>query len=273
VFAYPDVGRFAVCACGAERDMAVQGGRTVRLYRQVSTAPWDPWIAPCSKYVPPAPPPPLPPPVESDAATVSTDALPSTVWKAFHVDFGRGPETVDLTEVIDGQDLDHVAADPTLEQVIVEHGIFSPVLTSRDAVVPVEVTALDGHQYRVYDVYNPRSGGYQPRDVGLAELKRMRARYLLRRGLLLRHLPDMEESERLRICKAFFPKGAPYIPPAGSPLAALSKTGGPLVILRSPEGAPVDFAELMRVLTTPGAEIPTVCPTLPKETTDATDQP
>jgi hypothetical protein len=159
-------------------------------------------------------------------------------------------------EVIDGHDVEKAADNVMLDVA------YSPVLEHRSDLRPVEVVALGGGRYRIY---GKDAGGFEKvSDVLATDLKIMRARYLLRRGELLGALPYVDNETRQRVERTFWPKGdVPYIPPAGSPLAEMGLTGQPITMKRV-DGAEVDFAALHRLLSTPGAQVPEVAPTLPR---------
>lgn len=54
-----------------------------------------------------------------------------------------------------------------------------------------------------------------------------------------------------------------YVPPAGSPLAAMAQGRISMILIPRNGDAPVDFVAVMKALSTPGGEVPKVCPTLP----------
>jgi hypothetical protein len=188
--------------------------------------------------------PPVEPASEALAAPVTTSVL-DTIRKAY-------PE-LDAPEIIDGCDVAQTAA--TMVNLSIA---YSPVLPARESFLPVEATPLDGGQYRVY----VKRGQYhsivavEAIDVSEADLKVMRARYLLRRGELLKIYPAMDPEVQRGIRDRFFGGTMPWMPPAGSPLADMTE---PITMKRT-DGAPIDWKALLTTLTTPGAKPPEVAP-------------
>ena len=61
-----------------------------------------------------------------------------------------------------------------------------------------------------------------------------------------------------------FPRGnVPWVPPVDSPLDKMAQDGVPYISIPRNGDAPIDFAAVMSMLSTPGAEVPAVCPVLP----------
>lgn len=252
-FAYGASGEVMVCPCGAECQLVLRDKKAVRVYRAGADAAWGEAIGVCSKYVPPAPPPPVP--VAPDPH--STDAPGDAFGGLLAALREQHPEAF-APEMIGRSDVDEAANDVMLDVA------YSPVLPHRlpadplssvgDALLPVEATALGEDKYRVYLPEGPR-------DVDAATLRVMRARYLLTRGELARALYSMGPQAREKWARLYH---ITWLPPAGSPLATMIQSGqsGPISIPRDGD-KPIDVAALTRVLSTPGAAIPAVCPTLP----------
>ena len=158
----------------------------------------------------------------------------------------RGPETIDGCDV-------HTIAREMVDLDVA----FSPVVVERDSVDATEVVALDGGLYRVTVLDRTM-------DVTRAELCVMRARWLLRRGVIMRSWHDLPVDAQRALTARFFLGRAPWVAPKGSPLDRLARgeIGNPITIARDGD-APIDFAALTEILSTPGAEVPPVCPTAP----------
>lgn len=151
-------------------------------------------------------------------------------------------------ETIDGQVVAETADDVMLDVA------YSPVLAQIDTIQPSDVTALEGGRYRVY-----MDG--RTTDVSADVLRVMRARYLLRRGEILRRWHDLDGETQSRATAVFFQGKLPWIAPRGSMLDKLNRgeVGNPISIPRDGD-APVDFAAIFTALATPGGEVPAVCP-------------
>lgn len=140
-------------------------------------------------------------------------------------------------EIIDGCDVEKTAADVMLDVA------FSPVLPSKDARYPAQVSELYGGKYRVY--YHREEPapfahmtGQNERDVSANELKVMRARYLLRRGELSKLLHAMEPYQREHWQKIY---NISFVPTPGSKLHDLvtGATANPITIPLKPGENPL----------------------------------
>lgn len=229
-FAYGASGEVMTCPCGAECRLVLRDKKAVRVYRSGADAAWGEAVGVCPKYVPPAPPPRVP----VDLDQPSTDAPGDAFGGLLAALREQHPE----------------ACSPVLPHRLPD----APPGVAGDALLPVEATALGEDKYRVYLPEGPR-------DVDAATLRVMRARYLLTRGELARALYNMAPVAREKWARLY---QITWLPPARSPLAALVQGhhSGPISIPRDGD-KPVDAVALFRVLSTPGAAIPSVCPTLP----------
>jgi hypothetical protein len=246
-FSFDPDKSYQACVCGAEQNLVLRNGASVRLYRSRTLGTWEPAIEACPQsagvIVAPTPPTKAPPTPASSVVSGLEKALRGAYPEAF------------APEIIQGRDVEEMAKMVTLEDVC------SPVLSHRDSRSPVDVTDLGGGQYRIYDdAYHDGASGVH--DVSVDVLKVMRARYLLARGAILQAMPTMTERERENVTRGFFKGKEQWFPPAGSPLATMGR--GPITIPRVGNG-PIDFEAVMKALTTPGGAIPTVCPTLAEE--------
>lgn len=255
-FAYIGSAAFMSCICGAEQNVTTVQGMVARLYRHI-TGGQDQWlktIGACAKKAGAPPPPPDPPPQHPPSAGslgVSqslVDALAKEYPDAF------------TPEIIDGCDVEKTAADVDLSIA------FTPVLERRNSIDPVDVVMVGNGSYRVF------CAGRAPYVVDATTLRIMRCRYLLTRQSFVRTATVMDTETRAAVERRLFPRGdVPYIAPKGSPLDAIMKgtITSPITIKREGD-APIDFAALVTTLTTPGAEVPAVCPTIDaaKEATD-----
>ena len=111
---------------------------------------------------------------------------------------------------------DQVAACVDAVMLDVEH---TPVIEKPGSAEPTEVTKrADGTYALTYrNVCDLSRVVYE--DVTEADLKIMRARYLVTRGALYKRLPSMGREERNRTLHNFFPGGV-WTPREGSTLAA-----------------------------------------------------
>lgn len=168
-------GTYSVCAhCGVESEVTLVGNAARRMFRHPGGA-WEAEIL-CT-YV--APPPPVPVQTDEPAENVGVNAA-----NALERHFRRERPDLFAPEVTDGHSVQEAADHVDLS---VEH---SPVLLRRGSVRPLQASLLDDGRYRVYlDESESHSawGGYgmtATQDVTAAELRVMRARYLLMRGAL-----------------------------------------------------------------------------------------
>lgn len=240
------------CPCGAEQELKLVDGKAARVYRADAATPWGPAIAVCPKYVPPAPP--APPPAKEASkeqgglAKALTDALRKQNPGMFE------------PEIIDGCDVEKAAEDVMLDVACspvlrrARAGVCPESDERAAAMVPIEVSPLGGDMYRVFFEEGPR-------DMPAEMVKIMRARFLLQRQALSKALYQMHEPARSRWAKLY---NITWLPPEGSPLHQQMMTGEVITIPRDGD-APVDFLAVMKQLSTPGATIPAVCPTLPQE--------
>lgn len=230
----------------------LRDGKAVRVYRQ-GTGAWDTSVEACSRPagVPaksPAPPVETPPDAQADQ--------PVSSFMKVLLEFNPGMLE---PELIDGRDVNETADMVDLDVA------YSPVLERRDDIHPVDATALGDGRYRVYGTGYRHAGHDGATDVDAGSLKVMRARYLLRRGEIMRTMPYADPEMRKRIERTFWPKGdVPYTPPAGSPLAEMGRLRQSKITIPRNGDAPIDFAALIKSLSTPGAPIPDVAPTLPR---------
>jgi len=254
-FGYRDGASCMTCLCGAEQELRLIDGKAARMYRLTSTAPWSRAVDVCAKYVPPAPPKAERPESQKEASGV-LDGFTAALMEQYPDAFAP--------EIVDGSDVEKTAEMVDLSDVC------SPVLPHRaphdplsgmgDSLIPVECSPLGGDMYRVYYAEGPR-------DVGAKEVKRMRARFLLRRGELSTALITMKDPvRRAHLMKLY---RITWVPPAGSPLAAMAHGRVNMISIPRDGDAPVDFEAVMKALTTPGGEVPKVCPTLPANEADA----
>lgn len=260
-FAYSQKSPYAACTCGVEQDMALQDGKAVRLYRAPGLA-WSPTVAICPKYVAPVE---QPIPEDSYAAPDIRVAAAVAVQEQAGAR-GEGSLVAALRkanpgmfepEIIGGTDVDEaakmvdltVACSPVLRAC--RGGIFPRSWEESAALVPLEAMPLDGDRYRVFYEEGPRD---EPVEV----VKVMRARYLLQRAEIAKALYHMDSRDRERWARLY---KITWLPPKDSPLHKQMMTGEPISIKREGD-APVDMLAVLRALSTPGAEVPAVCPTI-----------
>lgn len=282
-FAYRDGASCMTCLCGAEQELRLVDGKAARMYRASSAVPWCRAIDVCSQYVPPAPPkaeepaspwqmepvqmmpgldfnePRIP---EDDYARPDPDAPPNrdpTLLESFEKALKEQYPEAFAPEIVDGSDVEKTAEmvdlDIECSPVLPHRSPTDPLSGPGDTLIPVECSALGEGMYRIYYPEGPR-------DVPADTVKRMRARFLLRRGELSRALieKDGDPVVKQRWMKLY---RIPSVPPAGSPLAAMMQGRVRMISIPRDGDAPVDFAAVMKALSTPGGEVPKVCPTLP----------
>lgn len=270
-FAYRPGSEAMSCECGAEQDLRLVDGKAARFYRAAGGA-WGRSIDVCPKHIAPTPGQYEPPdwrPAESigedhyastGTAADRADAPDARTRQEIRADLARlNPHLADVLapEIIDGCDVDEAAEDVDLEIACspvlrrARAGIYPEGDERAAAMIPIEVSPLGDDKYRVFFEEGPR-------DVDAETVKVMRARYLLQRGALSKALYQIPEPRRSRWAKLY---KITWLPPKGSPLHRQMMTGEPITI-PNPGGKPVDFLAVMRALSTPGAAIPDVCPTL-----------
>lgn len=271
-WAYRNSGKYMTCPCGAEQDVRLVDGKAARFYR-MPPSDWAQSVAVCPNHAARV----APPPEEPTVAAPEPDLpmAPTVDWRPtetipedhYALEVPTRPEKSLRTlleeqypeafapEIIDGHDVEKAAEDVDLDiacsPVLPHRAQRDPLAGAGDTLIPVEVTPLGGGMYRVY--YHEG-----PRDVDAESVKIMRARFLLQRGALSRALYQMDPDRRGRWMRLY---RITWLPPAGSPLATITQSGSPITI-KIEEGKAVDFVALMRTLSTPGAAVPEVCPSL-----------
>lgn len=186
--------------------------------------------------------------------------------------------TDDGLEIIDGHDVVKIAAEHVMLDVACSPVIFfrrdqnrnpggdDGSSWGRPCLVGSEAYALDGGNYRVLlsQRYFPFSRlaemGYM--DVSASDLRVMRARWLLRRGEILRAWNDLDREIKGILGDMFFRGQVPFVPPKGSPLDKLAQgaLSSPITIPYAEGMQAIDLAALFKALSTPGAEVPATCP-------------
>ena len=222
-------GLRSVCVwCGAESEVGLEDGRAVRRYRK----PGGKWQAEIVCVGAPAPP---APPVQQEGDAIDAIAEKHPIIQVLRKHLPEF-DAMMAPEVLDGYDVAKVAEQVDLS---VE---CSPVIFRRGGIRPVQACMLDGGKYRVYiheDDSRSAFGGYgvygsaYTPEVTTAELRVMRARYLLLRGSAYRQLHLMPPHLRERVEKLYFPGGV-FVPKPGSRLANVVQTGEPLSIKLEP---------------------------------------
>ena len=271
-WAYRSSGKYMTCPCGAEQDVRLVDAKPARFYR-MPPGDWARSVAVCPVRARVTPPPEEPAAAEPDlpmAPTVDwrpTETIPEDYYalevptrpeKSLRTLLEEQYPEVFAPEIIDGCDVEKAAEaldlDIACSPVLPHRAPRDPLACAGDTLIPVEATPLGEGMYRVY--YHEG-----PRDVDAESVKIMRARFLLQRGALSRALYQMDPDLRGRWMQRY---RITWMPPAGSPLAALVQSGsrGPITI-KIEEGKSVDFVALMRTLAAPGAAVPEVCPALP----------
>lgn len=226
--ATPSGDRTACIWCKAESEVGLEEGRVVRRYRK----PGGKWQAEIVCVGAPAPP---APPVQREGDALDAIAEQHPIVQVLRAHFPEVDRMM-APEVIDGHD---VAKTAEMLDLSVE---CSPVVFRRDGIRPVQACMLDGGRYRVYihendamsafGGYGMYGSNYTP-EVPEAELRVMRARYLLLRGAAYRQLHLMPPHLRARVEQLYFPGGV-FVPKPGSRLAAVVQTGEPLSIKLEP---------------------------------------
>lgn len=252
-FAYRDGAASMTCVCGAEQELRLVDGKAARMYRASTTAAWGRAIDVCPKYVAPVV-------SESQTSGPEESSLVSGLMAALEKEY---PDAF-APEIVDGSDVEKTAAMVDLtaacSPVLPHRAPKDPLSGVGDALLPVECSPLDGDMYRVYFAEGPR-------DVSADQVKIMRARFLLRKGELSRVLITMNDQVRRQRLMELYQ--IHWVPPAGSPLAAMAQGRVRMISIPRDGDAPVDIMAVMKALSAPGGEIPTVCPTLPANESDA----
>lgn len=281
-FAYRDGASCMTCLCGAEQELRLVDGKAARMYRASSAVSWCRAIDVCALSLVVVPPPPPTPPVpeeepvqlmpgldfnepripEDDYAMPDPDAPPNrdpTLLESFEKALKEQYPEAFAPEIVDGSDVEKTAEmadlDAGCSPVLPHRAPTDPLSGMGDTLIPVECSALGEGMYRIYYPEGPR-------DVSADTVKLMRARFLLRRGELSRALTTMGDDpvRKERWMKLY---RITYVPPAGSPLAAMAQGRISMILIPRNGDAPVDFVAVMKALSTPGGEVPKVCPTLP----------
>jgi len=255
-FAFAPSATYATCACGAERDLVIRHGMTARIYRMQRTDTWSSDIVACPKSAGVKAPPPDPVKPAPPAPFTATDPGPTrpiSVW------LGDQGHVID-PEFIDGHDVVRTAG---MVDLSIE---CSPVVYRSGSMLACDVTPLDDGKYRVHvhPEEDSRSAGLVL-DLDAASVRVMRARWLLLRGNFMRDAARMDPRTRAVVERSLFPRGnVPWIPPVDSPLDKMAQGGVPYISIPRDGDAPIDFGAVMSMLSTPGAEVPAVCPVLPR---------
>lgn len=265
-FAFAPSATYAACACGAERDLVIRHGMTARIYRMQRTDTWSSDIVACPKNAGVKASPPEPVKAAPPAPFVATDPGPT---KPFVVHIGE-TRTVIEPEFIEGHDVVRTAG---MVDLSIE---CSPVVYCRESMLACDVSLLDDGRYRVHvhpDEIDSRCAG-QALDLAASSVRVMRARWLLLRDVFMRDAARMDQRTRTVVERSLFHRGnVPYIPPVDSPLDKMAQGGVPYISIPRNGDAPVDFGAVMAMLSTPGAEVPAVCPVLPRPESERSPAP